>query len=127
MHENELSKVVIDAAFQIHIGLGPGLLERIYHRALYLDLKSAGLKVEAEVPIDAKWRGRNLGVGYKADLIIENKLIVELKSVEFVMQLHQKQLLTYLKLTNLKLGLLLNFNEILFKNGIYRIVNGLGE
>lgn len=127
MHENEISGLIREAAFEIHKGLGPGLLERIYQRALYIELMRKGLKVKAEVPMNVIWKGKNLGVGYKADLIIENKVIIEVKSVEQLNTVHHKQLLTYLKIKQLKLGLLINFNQALIKSGIVRIVNGLEE
>jgi GxxExxY protein len=127
MHENEISALVREAAFDIHRGLGPGLLEKIYQRALYIELIDKGLKVEAEVEMRVKWKGRDIGVGYKADLIIEDKVIIELKSIEQLNTVHHKQLLTYLKLKDMRLGMLINFNEALIKSGMVRIVNGLEE
>lgn len=127
MHENEISALIRDAAFEIHRSLGPGLLEKIYQRALYIELIDKGLKVEGEVEMRVEWKGRDIGVGYKADLIVEDKVIIELKSVEQLTTVHHKQLLTYLKLQDMKLGMLINFNVPLIKEGMVRIVNGLEE
>lgn len=127
MHENEISALIREAAFDIHRGLGPGLLERIYQRAMYFELLSKGLKVEPEVKMRVIWKGRDIGVGYKADLIVEDKVIIELKSVETLNTVHHKQLMTYLKLKKMKLGMLINFNEALIKSGMVRIVNGLED
>ena len=125
MTENELSKIIVNACYNIHIELGPGLFESVYEEILFYELTKGGLKVERQKEIPVVWEDINMGIGFKADLVIENKVIIELKSVEFVSPMHQKQLLTYLKLTNLKLGLLINFNERLIKNGITRIVHNL--
>lgn len=126
MNENEISEIIIDVAFNIHRELGPGLFESVYESVFVHELKDVyGFKVERQSPIPLIWNGINMGIAFKADLIIEEKVIVELKSVETVMDIHRKQLLTYLKITDLKLGLLINFNESLLKNGIKRIVNNL--
>jgi len=127
MHENDISAQIREAAFDIHRGLGPGLLEKIYQRALYIELIDKGLKVEPEVDMRVKWKGKDIGVGYKADLIVEDKVIIELKSVEQLHAVHHKQLLTYLKIKDMKLGMLINFNQSLIKSGIVRIVNGLED
>ena len=125
MTENEISKIIVNTCFEIHVELGPGLLESVYEEILYLELKRQGLRVERQKPVQVVWKDQIVGEGFRSDLIVENKVIVELKSVETVAPVHKKQLLTYLKLTDLKLGLLINFNETLIKNGITRIVNKL--
>lgn len=126
MHENEISEIILDVAFNIHRELGPGLFESVYESVFVHELKDVyGFEVERQSPIPLIWNGINMGIAFKADLIIEKKVIVELKSVETVMDIHRKQLLTYLKITDLKLGLLINFNEALLKHGIKRIVNYL--
>jgi GxxExxY protein len=125
MNENLLSKIIIDTAFDIYFELGPGLLESVYEEVLYYELISQNLSVERQKNIDIMWKGKKLPIGFRADLIVNNKVLIELKSVEKIAPVHPKQVLTYLRLTNLKLGLLLNFNEAYFKHGITRIVNEL--
>ena len=125
MTENELSKIIVDISYKIHTKLGPGLLESVYEAILYHELIKKGLKVERQKPIPVIWDDIYLDIGFRSDLIIENKVIVEIKSVEKLSNAHLKQLLTYIKITNLKLGLLINFNEALIKNGIKRVVYGL--
>lgn len=125
MTENEIARIVVDCSFTIHLGLGPGLFESVYEEVLAYELTNRGLRVERQKPIDVEWDGIKLGAGFKADLVVNGLLIIELKSVEKIQPVHQKQLQTYLKLTGLKLGLLINFNEQLIKHGIQRIVNGL--
>ncbi|MCD6597646.1 MAG: GxxExxY protein [Bacteroidales bacterium] len=125
MKENEISKIIVNTCFNIHIELGPGLLESVYEEILYHELLDLGLKVERQKKIPVIWKNIKMKIGFRADLIVENKVIIELKSVEVIAPVHPKQLLTYLKLTGLKLGLLINFNEKLIKNGITRIVNNL--
>lgn len=125
MTQNELSKIIVNTAFQIHTKLGPGLLESVYEKIMLYELTNQGLSVESQKGIPVVWNEINMEIGFRADLIVEKSVIVELKSVETILPVHQKQLLTYLKLTNLKLGLLINFNESLIKNGITRIVNNL--
>jgi len=125
MKENEISKIIVNTCFNIHIELGPGLLESVYEEILYNELLDLGLKVERQKKIPVVWKNIKMKIGFRADLIVENKVIIELKSVEVIAPVHPKQLLTYLKLTGLKLGLLINFNEKLIKNGITRIVNNL--
>ena len=127
MRENEVAKIVVDVAFQIHKRLGPGLLESVYEAVMLHELRKRGLNVENQVPIPVEWDGIRLEVGFRADLIVERCLIVELKSVEQINPVHKKQLLTYLRLANCRLGLLINFNTELIKNGISRIVNGLPD
>ena len=125
MSENELSKIIVNTAFEIHTKLGPGLLESVYEEIMFHELLKMSLKVERQKGIPVIWNQVKMEIGFRADLIVENKIIIELKSVEEIAQVHPKQVLTYLKLTGLKLGLLINFNEPLIKNGITRIVNNL--
>ncbi len=125
MTENDLSKIIVNTAYQIHTKLGPGLLESVYEKIMCYELVDQGLSIEFQKGIPVVWNDVKMDIGFRADLIVENLVVVELKSVEAVLPVHQKQLLTYLKLTNLKLGLLINFNETLIKNGITRIVNNL--
>lgn len=125
MHENEISRYIVDAAFQIHTTLGPGLLESVYEEVMWFELAGCGLKVKRQAGIPVFYKDIKMELGFRADLIVEEKVIIELKSLETIAPVHQKQLLTYLRLTNLKLGLLINFNENLIKDGIQRIVNNL--
>jgi len=125
MTENELSKIIVNTCYNIHVELGPGLFESVYEEILYFELVSQGLKVERQKAIPVVWKNLKMELGFRADLIVEDKVIIELKSVEAIAPVHKKQLLTYLKLTDLKLGLLINFNEKLIKTGITRIVNNL--
>jgi len=125
MNENELSKVIVNVAFQIHTKLGPGLLESVYEEIMFYELNKTGLYIDRQVAIPVVWDDLKLELGFRADLIIERKVIIELKSVEDIAPIHPKQLLNYLKLTGIKLGLLINFNELLIKDGITRIVNNL--
>jgi GxxExxY protein len=125
MTENELSKIVFDCALKIHKALGPGLLENAYEECLYYELKKTGLDVQKQRPLPLVYEDVKLEVGYRIDIIVENKLILEIKSVECLNDVHFAQLLTYLKLTNCKLGMLINFNVVLIKNGIKRIANNL--
>ncbi|OXA79813.1 GxxExxY protein [Flavobacterium aquidurense] len=125
MSENELSRIVFDCALKVHQTLGPGLLESAYEECLYFELKKTGLRIEKQKPLPLIYEEIKLEIGYRLDIIIENKLILEIKSVDALNEIHFAQLLTYLKLTDCKLGLLLNFNVILIKNGIKRVVNKL--
>ena len=125
MTENELSKIIVDVAFKIHTQLGPGLLESVYEEIMNYEIQNRGLFVERQKGIPVIWDNLKMDIGFRADLIVENKVILELKSVETVALVHPKQLLTYLRITGLKLGLLINFNEPLIKNGITRIANNL--
>lgn len=124
MNGNELSFIIIGKAIEIHKELGPGLYEKIYHDILFYELQKEGLKVEKGKPIPVKWKGIEMGFGYKADLLVEGSIVVELKSVETVLPVHKIQTLTYTKLLNVKYGLLINFNTELLKNGIHRLING---
>lgn len=125
MTENELSRVVFDCALKVHQALGPGLLESAYEECLFYELKKTPLDVQKQKPLSLIYEEVKLDGGYRLDLIIENKLILEIKSVDALNDIHFAQLLTYLKLTNCKLGLLMNFNVVLIKNGIKRVVNNL--
>ena len=125
MTENELSRIVFDCALKVHQSLGPGLLESAYEECSYYELRKTGLNVEKQKPLPLIYEEVKLDVGYRIDIIVENKLIIENKSVEALNDVHFAQLLTYLKLTNCKLGLLMNFNVSLIKNGVKRVVNNL--
>ncbi|MBP6373231.1 MAG: GxxExxY protein [Flavobacterium sp.] len=125
MTENEIAKIIVNVSYRIHNRLGPGLLESVYEAILCHELIKEGLKVERQKAIPVKWEDVYLDVGFRADIIVEEKVIIELKSVEKIVPVHLKQLLTYTRVTNIKLGLLINFNEALIKNGIKRIANGL--
>ena len=127
MSENDISKIVVDACYRIHVRLGPGLLESVYTRILEYELAKLGLRVLREVPVSFQYDGLHFDEGFRTDLIVENLVILELKSVEQTAPVHKKQVLTYLKLTGMKLGLLLNFGAPLMKDGISRIVNGLRD
>lgn len=125
MTENELSKIVFDCALKVHRNLGPGLLESSYEECLFYEIKKLGLIVEKQKALPLVYEEVKLDIGYRIDIIVENKLIIEIKSVETLNDVHFAQLLTYLKLTNCKLGLLINFNVALIKNGIKRVANNL--
>ncbi|MFN8595316.1 MAG: GxxExxY protein [Anaerolineae bacterium] len=127
MTENEIATIVVDAAFKIHTRIGPGLLESVYQAVLAYELRQRGLKVVTEQPIPIHYQDVELDTAFRADLLVEDKLIVELKSVEEFAPVHKKQLLTYLKLADKRLGLLINFGAALIKDGILRVVNGLSE
>lgn len=127
MTENEIGKIVVDTALKVHRELGPGLLETVYETILAYELEKQGLHVERQFPVAIDYRGIKFDEAFRADMIIEDKVILELKSVESVNNAHKKQLLTYLRLTGMKLGFLLNFGEGLMKNGITRTVNRLEE
>lgn len=120
-----IGKTVLDAAFHVHSVLGPGLLESVYEAAMLVELKKRGLMAERQVPIAVTYEGEQLEVGFRADLIVEKTVLVELKSVEAVTPLFKKITTNYLKLIPLKLGYLINFNEVHLKDGIMRLVNGL--
>ncbi len=127
MTENELARVVVDVAYRIHAKLGPGLLESVYKAIMLYELRKRGPYVEDEVGVPVEWDDVHLDIGFRTDLLVERKLIVELKSVEQVAPVHKKQLLTYLRLTGCRLGLLINFNTALIKDRISRVVNNLPE
>lgn len=125
MNENQLSRIVFNDALKVHRNLGPGLLESSYEECLFYELNKSGLLIERQKPLPLVYEEVKLNVGYRVDLLIENKLIIELKSVEALNEIHFAQVLTYLKLSNCKLGMLINFNVTLIKNGIKRIANYL--
>jgi len=127
MKENEIGKIIVDAAIAVHRGLGPGLLETVYEVALAHELKKRGLHDERQIPISIQYDGLTFDEGFRADIIVEQKVVVEIKSVEHASPAHKKQIQTYLRLTGCKLGFLLNFGEALMKDGITRAVNGLEE
>ncbi|MGD0712326.1 MAG: GxxExxY protein [Bacteroidales bacterium] len=123
MTENELSNIVIGKAIEVHKNLGPGLLESAYQECLLFELVNAGLGVEKEKPMPIVYKDVKLDHGYRIDILVENKLVIEIKTVEELCDVHTAQVLTYLKLGNYKLGLIINFNVALLKNGIKRIIN----
>ncbi len=125
MSENELSYKIIGTALELHKNLGPGLLESVYENALAYDLREKGLQVVQQHPMPFQYKEIKMSVGYRIDLLVDRKVIVEIKSVESLAPVHFAQVLTYLKLSDLKLGLLINFNNKILKNGIHRIVNNL--
>ena len=127
MNENQIAKEVVDAAVKIHTKLGPGLLESVYEAVLARELERRGLRVERQVPIPIEYEGLKFDEGFRADIIVEGKVILELKSVEQLAKVHYKQLSTYLKLADKRLGLLLNFGADLMKEGIKRIANGMED
>ncbi|HRH46633.1 MAG TPA: GxxExxY protein [Pyrinomonadaceae bacterium] len=125
MHENEISGIIVDCSFKVHTTLGPGLLESVYQAALAYELRKKGLKVITELPIPVIYEEVKLELGFRADLLVEDKVIVETKSIEALAPIHGKVLLTYLRLADKRLGLLINFNVELIKSGIKRVVNNL--
>jgi GxxExxY protein len=127
MTENEIARIIVDAAYKIHTTLGPGLLESVYEAILAYELEKRKLRVTRQQPVPVAYEAVKLDLGFRADLIVEDKVIVELKSVERTAPVHKKQLLTYLKVADKRLGLLINFGAPLIKQGITRIVNRLPE
>jgi GxxExxY protein len=125
--ENEITGIVVDTALTIHRRLGPGLLESAYQSILAFELRKRGLEIATEVPISIEWDEIRLDVGFRADMIVDHRVILELKSLESVAPVHKKQLLTYLRLTNLRVGLLINFGAELLKDGIKRVANGIRD
>ncbi len=123
MDENEISKLIIGAAIKVHRETGPGLLESAYEKCLCLELKKSNLRIENQKIIDLIYNGENLGSSYKADIIVEDRVLIEIKSVEQIASVHVAQTYTYLKILNLKLGILINFNTAMLKDGIKRVVN----
>lgn len=121
MEMNDLTGLVIEHSIDIHRKLGPGLFESVYEEVLYYKLTKAGLQVQRQLEVPVVFEGVKMGVGFRADLIVENQLIIEIKSIEKLMPVHAKQLLTYLKLTRIPIGLLINFNEALLVDGIKRL------
>lgn len=127
MTENEISGVIVDAAYKVHTTLGPGLLESVYEATLAYELEKRGLTVERQVPIAVTYEGLRFDIGFRADLRVEHLVIVELKSIERTLPVHKKQTLTYVRLSGLHLGLLLNFGAPRIKDGITRLVHELSE
>lgn len=125
MTENEISKITVDCIFKVHKNLGPGLLESAYEECLYYELNKTGLTIERQKPLPLIYETVKMEVGYRVDLMIEKKLIIEIKSVDALTDVHRAQVITYLKFSGCKLGLLVNFNVALIKDGIKRIVNNL--
>lgn len=124
MTENEISKIVFDCALKVHQNLGPGLLESAYVECLFYELNKTGLKIEKQKPLPLIYEDVMLEVGYRIDIMVENKFIIEVKSVDALNDVHLAQILTYLKLSDCKLGFLINFNVVLIRNGIKRVING---
>lgn len=127
MTENEVATIIVNKAYNIHVQLGPGLLESVYEEIMFYELEKEGLYVERQKSLPVFWEGIKMNIGFRADLIVESKVIIEIKSVETIAPVHPKQLLTYLKIADKRLGLLINFNERLIKNGITRVANNLRE
>jgi GxxExxY protein len=127
MRHNEISGAIVDAAYQLHAKLGPGLLESVYEELLSYELTKRNLKVERQKQVPVFYDENKIDLGFRADLVVEDIVLVELKSVETLAPVHKKQILTYLKVSGLKLGLLINFGEPLIKDGIIRIANGMPE
>ena len=127
MTENEISREIVDACYRVHMGLGPGLLESVYEAVLARELENRGLRVQRQAAVPVVWDGQVFDEGFRADLVVEHKVIVELKAVDQTAPVHGKQLLTYLRLMDKRLGLLVNFGEALIKNGIQRVVNHLPD
>ncbi|MDA3906811.1 MAG: GxxExxY protein [Bacteroidales bacterium] len=125
MTENEISKKIIGCAIEVHKALGPGLLENAYLECLFYELKKAGLKVEKQKPLPLIYKEVKLDAGYRIDILVESKVVIELKSVEAINDIHIAQVLTYLKLSECKLGLLMNFNVLRLVDGLKRLVNNL--
>jgi GxxExxY protein len=124
MTENEIATIVVDACYKIHTVLGPGLLESVYEAVLFYELEQRGLRVVRQQPLPVIYESVTLEMGFRVDLIVNDKVIIELKSVETIAPVHKKQLLTYLKISDKKLGLLVNFGSNLIKDGIVRVING---
>jgi len=125
MTENDISKLIFESGLKVHKNLGPGLLENAYEECLFYEISKLGIRIEKQKALPLIYEEVKLESGYRIDLIVENKVIVEIKAVEALHDIHMAQILTYLKLSNCKLGLLINFNTVLFKNGVKRVVNGL--
>lgn len=127
MTENEIARIIVDAALKVHRALGPGLLESVYEVVLAHELERRGLRTVKQQALPVVYEGIHLELGFRADLIANDKVIIEIKSIEALAPVHRKQLETYLRLTSIRLGLLINFNVELIKNGIQRVVNRLPE
>lgn len=127
MTENEIGTIIVDTAIEVHRHLGPGLLESVYEAILAYELSTKGLRAERQVPIQIIYKSMTFDEAFRADLLVESRVIIELKSLEVLSNAHRKQIQTYLRLTNLKLGYLLNFGAALMKEGLVRAVNGLPD
>lgn len=127
MRENQIATDVVNAAYKLHTGLGPGVFEIVYEVLLAHEMRKLGYRVERQVPVPIEWDGIKFDEGFRADLIIDDCVIIELKSIQALEPVHSKQVLTYLRLTEKRLGLLINFGEMRIKDGIKRIVNGLPD
>ena len=127
MRENQIATDVVNAAYKLHTGLGPGVFEIVYEVLLAYEMRKLGYRVERQVPVPIEWDGIKFDEGFRADLIIDDCVIIELKSIQALEPVHSKQVLTYLRLTEKRLGLLINFGEMRIKDGIKRIVNGLPD
>jgi GxxExxY protein len=125
MNENEMAEKIIGLAIKVHSKLGPGLLESAYEKAFSFELKRNGFEISTQVPIAIKYENEIIDEGFRADIVVNDLIILELKSVKNIEDIHLKQLLTYLRLSNKKLGIVINFNEILLKKGIRRVINGI--
>lgn len=125
MIENEISSQIIGAAIEVHKHLGPGLLESSYEACLLFELRQRGLNVKSQIALPISYKGVQLEAGYRIDILVEEKVIIEIKAVDELAEIHTAQILTYLKLINLKLGLLINFNSVKLVNGLKRVVNNL--
>jgi GxxExxY protein len=124
MNENEISRIIFEAGLKVHRQLGPGLLESAYEECLFYELRESSLLIEKQKPMPLIYDEVKLDVGYRIDMMVERKVVIEVKSVEALTDVHLAQVLTYLKLSQCKLGLLINFNTLLFKNGVRRVING---
>lgn len=124
MNENEIAKIIVNAAYQVHVELGPGLLESAYETCLIYELVNAGLQVASQIELPIYYKDVKLNCNYRIDILVENKVIIEVKAVNVLKEVHLAQTITYLKLSDCKLGLLINFNEAKIKDGIKRVING---
>lgn len=127
MTENEVAKEIVDAAYRVHAALGPGLFESVYEAVLAIELQKRGLRLARQQPVPVVYEGTRFVMGFRADLLVEDKVTVEVKSIAEIAAVHKKQLLTYLRLADKRLGLLINFNVARIKDGVTRIANGLDE
>ena len=127
MMEDAIAKEIVDAAYHMHTAIGPGLLESVYEAVLASELQKRGLRVDRQYPVPVVYKGTRFEMGFRADLVVEDKVIVEIKSIAEIAALHRTQLLTYLRMADKRLGLLINFNVVLIKDGITRIANGMTE
>ena len=125
--ENEVARVVVDSAFRVHTALGPGLLESVYEAVLSVELGARGMQDARQQPVPVVYGALRFSMGFRADLVADDKVVIEVKSIEQLAPVHKKQLLTYLRLMDKRLGLLINFNVALIKNGIVRVANGLPD